>query len=110
VFIRFFAQLLLIVGLRLAWRVFSTVVSQTWFETFVMLNIVLIGIATGLDLENNGRFAPVNTFVEVSAIFTTVVFTFECVAKIISEAYRPQDYFLDPDNGMDCSNFDCHLL
>jgi hypothetical protein len=27
-------------------------VNQDWFEAFIMSNILLIGIATGIDLEN----------------------------------------------------------
>jgi len=64
-----------------------------------MCNIVLIGAATGLDLENNGRSASVNSFVSIANIFTMVVFSCECVLKLVSEAYRPQNYFLDTGNG-----------
>lgn len=64
-----------------------------------MINIALIGVATGLDLESGGRSSSVALFVDLTTILTMVVFTCECVLKIIAEAYRPQDYFLDPENG-----------
>jgi hypothetical protein len=79
--------------------VYSNIVCRTWFESFVLCNIGLIGLATGLDLENGGRSESINTFVEVSSLLTMVVFTAEAILKLVSEAYRPQDYFLDPENG-----------
>lgn len=75
------------------------IVNQNWFEAFVMANILLIGLATGLDLENGGRSDSINAFVEVASLLTFIVFTSECTLKLISEAYTPKDYFLDPENG-----------
>lgn len=40
---------------RLAYWVFVNVTSTSWFETLVLLNIFAVAVATGLDLENNGR-------------------------------------------------------
>lgn len=38
---------------RIAWRVYLYITSTVWFESFVLLNIVLIGVSTGIDLENS---------------------------------------------------------
>jgi len=36
------------------WLAYEHFTSQSWFEAFIMCNIMLIGIATGVDLENEG--------------------------------------------------------
>jgi hypothetical protein len=84
---------------RFAWFIFRFVVNQAWFEGFIMCNILLIGVATGLDLENGGKSKTINAFVNFSSTFTMIIFSCECILKLITEAYRPQNYFLDPDNG-----------
>ena len=38
---------------RLAWWIYENITSRLWFEGFILLNILLIGIATGVDLENS---------------------------------------------------------
>jgi len=60
-----------------------------------MLSILMIGVATGVDLENGGRDAWTVAFVDIVAIFSTVVFTVECVVKIVSEGMEPWKYFTD---------------
>jgi hypothetical protein len=40
---------------KLSFLLYSKVVATWWFEGFIMLNILLIGIATGLDLQFEGR-------------------------------------------------------
>jgi len=37
--------------------VYKYATAQAWFETFVLLNIVMIGVATGLDLEFEGALS-----------------------------------------------------
>jgi len=78
------------------------ITNTVWFETFIMVNIILIGTATGLDLDNNGRPEPlesVDALVNGISIFTTVVFTIECVVKVVAEGHYPMRYFTDPENG-----------
>ena len=36
------------------WYAYLYFTSQSWFEAFIMGNILLIGVATGVDLENDG--------------------------------------------------------
>ena len=72
---------------------------QSWFESFVLANILLIGIATGLELENNGADASVSLAVDVISGLTLAVFTLECVLKIMAEGDLPSLYFTDPDVG-----------
>jgi len=57
-----------------------------------MLNILAIGAATGVDLETDGgTLAPpwVAPALALTANLTMVVFTFECIFKIIVEEYHP---------------------
>ena len=84
---------------RWAWWVFIKITSTTWFETFVMLNIFLVAISTGVDLENEEREPSLVQFTETVAWLTLSVFTLECILKIISEAYEPLRYFTDHENG-----------
>ena len=84
---------------RFAWLVYKHTVSTHWFEAFIMANILLIGVATGIDLENNGRDDWAQGNVDAVSLFTTVVFTAEVVLKIITEGYEPQQFFLDAENG-----------
>ena len=42
---------------RVSWRVYYYVTSRTWFEAFIMLNILLIGACTGLDVSPCPRFS-----------------------------------------------------
>ena len=84
---------------RLAWFVYKHVTKQAWFESFIMINIMLIGISTGLDLENRGRDAWVVNATELVAEVTQVVFTLECILKLVAEGPDPLRYFTDPDNG-----------
>lgn len=64
-----------------------------------MVNILLVGVATGLDLENAGRDPWAVTFVDVVGIETLAVFTIECILKIIAEGTEPLRYFTDNQNG-----------
>ena len=41
----------------MGWLLYKYVVNTSWFESFVMLNILLIGCATGMDLEYEGELA-----------------------------------------------------
>ena len=98
-----------------------------------MVCILLIGVATGVDLENRGARNPasnspaaiqticrpsyvlpppidnigsINTFVAATGYITMVAFTAECILKIISQAYEPWRYFNDPDDGwFNCFDF-----
>jgi hypothetical protein len=72
---------------------------QSWFEAFVMCNILLIGVATGLDLEFEAKNPAVNEFVSTSSTLTMIVFTLECVFKIIAEGFNPMVFFTHEQNG-----------
>ena len=91
---------------QIAWFIFENVTSKLWFETFILVNILLIGISTGLELENHGRAAWVTTVNSVVSITTLIVFTLECILKIVAEGYEPMKYFMDPANGFfNCFDF-----
>ena len=71
-----------------------------------MINILLIGISTGLDLENTDGDPGVTSFVDATSLFTTVVFTVECLLKLAAEGEWPTRYFTDPENGaFNCLDF-----
>ena len=67
---------------RFSWLVYLHVTSTSWFEAFIMVNILLIGIATGVDLENTQGDPATTAFVDVVGYVTFAVFTIECVLKI----------------------------
>ena len=85
-------------ALRLAWVVYDNITSKVWFETFVMANIALIGIASGVDIDMN-QTGELSNFVDVASALTTAVFTVEVVLKLISEGYTPVMFFTDVDDG-----------
>jgi voltage-gated sodium channel len=75
------------------------IVSQFWFEVFVLANILLVGAATGVDLENNGRDEWTRDAVAGVSTVTLTVFTLEVILKVIAEGLQPWHYFIDEDNG-----------
>ena len=70
-----------------------------WPAAFIMVNILLIGLCTGLDLEYGGEDEDVASFVRNVGMMTTTVFTAECGLKIVAEGHNPMNYFQDPENG-----------
>jgi hypothetical protein len=85
---------------QLAWFVYKWITSRMWFEAFIMGNIAMIGIATGVDLQFASANDPgVTLFVETVATGTAWVFTCECVLKLVAESYRFERYFTDEENG-----------
>lgn len=40
---------------RLAWIVFAKITSTAWFEGFIAVNIILIGVSVGIDLQYRGE-------------------------------------------------------
>ncbi len=84
---------------RFAWVIYRRITSTAWFESLVMLAILGISFATALDLEFDGQNETVSDFVDLMAFITTVVFTSECVLKIMAEGSEPLRYFTHPDDG-----------
>jgi hypothetical protein len=84
---------------KLAYAVYVHIVSKNAFETFILLNILLVGIATGVDLENPDPTQSIAQFVSVTAIMTTIIFTAECILKIVSYGHNPKGYFIDEEDG-----------
>lgn len=70
---------------------FDKIVCRTWFETSVLLCILLIGVATGVDLETDGGEGTpgIAMFLYLVTEVTKVVFAMECFLKIIAEGYHP---------------------
>ena len=64
-----------------AWVLHAKVVTATWFEAFVMINILAVGVATGISLEQppdeEGSDPTVARAVEVVTQVTTAVFIAE---------------------------------
>jgi len=79
------------------------VTNTALFEAFIMLNIIAVGVSTGADLENVNEDPNVDAFVSYTGLVTTIVFTVECVLKLVAEGEYWRRYFTDPDNG----NFNC---
>jgi len=85
---------------QLAWFTYKNVTSKGWFETFVLLNILFLGLTPGIDLEySDSGNDDVNAVVDFAGTFTASIFTVECVLKLVAEAWRPERYFQDANNG-----------
>ena len=55
------------------------------FELFILVNIMLVGAATGLELEfGENDEVDVDQFVEIITYISTTVFTLEVVLKLVS--------------------------
>ena len=52
-------------GAAAGWHVYNWVTSSPVFEAFIMGNILLIGVATGIDLENRDGDPGVQRFVNM---------------------------------------------
>lgn len=82
---------------------FDKITSKPWFEAFILLNIILVGIVTGLDLENDHTQSSSDKDIEdVSSyvsIITLSIFTLEVFLKVIAEGFEPWLYFTDKDDG-----------
>jgi len=85
---------------RVSWLVHRFVTSQAWFEGFIMVCILLVGVATGLELENDGRSERTSEAVNTVSFVTLIIFTFEAVLKVVSEGREPWRYVTDSTNGM----------
>ena len=76
-----------------------------------MACILIIAIATVCDLENRSHDPKITRFVEVASLSTTLVFTCECVLKIVAEAHKPHQYFVSNDDGpFNCFDFSIVVL
>jgi hypothetical protein len=64
-----------------------------------MLNIFLVAVATGVDLENEEREKSKVVFTNIVSMITLAVFTLECLLKIMAEGFEPWVYFTDRENG-----------
>jgi len=85
---------------KFAWFIYSNITSTTWFEIFILFNIVIVGVSTGVELENQGRDEWTNVIGYYIGDITLSVFTLECILKLIAEAYEPWRYFTNPEFGM----------
>jgi len=91
--------------LKFSWFVYDKITSQLWFEAFVLLNIVFVGVVTGLDLEFDKEDGEGHSNRDVHLIsfyvskITLGVFTIECILKIIAEGSQPWQYFIDKTDG-----------
>ena len=83
----------------IAFWVYVKIVGTSWFESFILSCILLVGIATGVDLENPEPTPGVSAFVSITSTTTMIIFTMECALKIISYGYNPLGYFVDAEDG-----------
>ena len=86
----------------LARHVNSRIVRRPWFDRFITGCILLVAIATGIDVS----FVHADTVptwarlvTGITSTVTLVVFTSECVLKIVAFGRRPQHYFTDQHEG-----------
>ena len=94
------------VYLQAGWLVYKHVTSRPWFEIFILLNILLIGLFTGLDLEANGDDPAIRTGMQYVSAITTASFTLEIFCKLIVEGFEPLNYFNDQRVGRyNCFDF-----
>ena len=92
--------------LKIGWFLYDNVTSRSWFEAYILANIILIGLFTGLDLESNGNDPRVAVGMDVVSTITTASFTLEVFCKMIVEGFEPLNYFTDPKAGRyNCFDF-----
>ena len=84
---------------RFAWFMYLRITSTAWFESLVILTILMVGVATVIDLEYGGADPAVALFVSLTGIITIIIFTLECAVKIIAEGPEPLRYFTHPEDG-----------
>ena len=74
----------------------------------MLLCILVIGVATGVDLETDGAEGNPQLRAALGLVSegTTLVFTAEVALKLLAEGYRPSRYFTDGDKGaFNCFDF-----
>jgi hypothetical protein len=80
------------------------VVSRRWFDPFVVMCVVFVAFATGVELE-----APRSSrLLAMKALhgFTLTAFTIEVVLKLVAQREHPTRYFTDKEEGtFNCFDF-----
>ena len=84
---------------RFAFLVYERVTKKWYFEAGIMASIMIVAIATAADLENEGADPRINTFVTVTGVVTTIIFTLEVILKMVAEGFEPLRYFHHPEDG-----------
>jgi len=74
------------------------ITSKSWFDSFIILNIVAISVATGVELEA-GNAIPQSSIFSLISDITLASFTAEAVLKLLAEGFKPWYYFTDAENG-----------
>ena len=85
-------------------RVQRDLVERPWFEGGILLCIIAVGVATGVDVtylhgEDGAAPAWTGPFTAAVATATSVVFALECALKIVARGVTPLAYFTDPSEG-----------
>ena len=81
------------------------------FECFIVLNILGVGVTTGLGLElEKGDTSGVAATIDVVTVVTFYVFILEAVLKIVAYGPNPHHYFLAPDGEGSFNSFDFLLV
>ena len=81
---------------KLALSIRHLVTKRAWFEVLIMCWIVGVGVVTGMELDDPRSFGALGGVVDVLAM---VVFTAECVIKLLAEGEKPLRFFSDPEDG-----------
>jgi len=94
--------------LRGAWFLHERVTSTPYFESFIVLNILAVGVTTGLSLNPANQNQPgVVTAVDVVTAITFYVFILEALLKIVAYGPHPLHYFTAPkgEGWFNCFDF-----
>jgi hypothetical protein len=87
---------------RLAFFVNFKIVRRPWFERFITACILLVGIATGVDVTFvHAATTPLwaKLVGDITSNVTLGVFTIECVLKVVAFGRKPKMYFTDKLDG-----------
>ena len=86
-------------------------------ELFVLLNIIIVGVTTGIDLDymradgSNREPRDLELVIDVwIPMITLAVFTVEIIIKIVAEGLQPQMYILGSEGGPNAFDFLVVLL
>ena len=81
----------------------TKIVQRRAFDNFIILVIVLCGVSVGVDVaylhQEDSEPAWCLGFNDTITYFSLVVFTIECVFKILAQGRNPKMYFLHPQEG-----------
>ena len=82
---------------------FKKIADSNWFQTFIILVIIIAGVLVGIQTYNIHETFKESTVKLLDSLdfIILVIFTIEVVVKVLAEGKKPWRYFMDPWNIFD---------